>query len=90
MSLAVFMQKQLQWTRHLIEKGRQDSVKITAPVTPPCPLCKGPMRKRQGKKGDFWGCVRYPDCKGIINTNGKKATKRKKAATGTKTESSAQ
>lgn len=42
MSLAVFMQKQLQWTRHLVEKGRQDSVKITAPVTPPCPLCKGP------------------------------------------------
>lgn len=90
MSLAVFMQKQLQWTRHLVEKGRQDSVKITAPVTPPCPLCKGPTRKRQGKKGDFWGCVRYPDCKGIINTNGKKTTKRKKAATGTKTESSAQ
>jgi len=84
------MQKQLQWTRHLVEKGRQDSVKITAPVTPPCPLCKGPTRKRQGKKGDFWGCVRYPDCKGIINTNGKKTTKRKKAATGTKTESSAQ
>lgn len=23
MSLAVFMQKQLQWTRHLVEKGRQ-------------------------------------------------------------------
>lgn len=90
MSLAVFMQKQLQWTRHLVEKGRQDSVKITAPVTPPCPLCKGPTRKRKGKKGDFWGCVRYPDCKGIINTNGKKTTKRKKAASGTKTESSAQ
>ncbi|WP_261641035.1 DNA topoisomerase III [Erwinia mallotivora] len=88
MSLEVFMQKQLQWTRHLVEKGRSDPVNITAPTTPPCPLCKGPTRSRKGKKGDFFGCLRYPDCKGIININGKRPAKRKKSAGASKTESS--
>ena len=32
-----------------LSKKAADSVKITAPVTPPCPLCKGPTRKRKGK-----------------------------------------
>ena len=28
-----------------------------------CPSCKkGELVKRKGKKGDFWGCRRYPDC----------------------------
>lgn len=74
LSLDKFMQKQLQWTRHLVDKGRSQGVKITAPVTPPCPVCKGPTRKRKGKNGDFWGCIHYPDCNGIV------AGKRKKQA----------
>jgi DNA topoisomerase-3 len=74
LSLDDFMQKQLQWTRHLVDKGRSQGVNITAPVTPPCPVCKGPTRKRKGKNGDFWGCLRYPDCDGIV------AGKRKKQA----------
>lgn len=29
-----------------------------------CPTCKkGHLRKRNGEKGTFWGCNRYPDCK---------------------------
>lgn len=29
-----------------------------------CPVCgSGVLRKRQGPKGPFWGCNRYPDCK---------------------------
>lgn len=29
-----------------------------------CPVCgSGVLRKRQGSKGPFWGCNRYPDCK---------------------------
>ena len=31
---------------------------------PPCPICGGVMRVRHGAKGDFWGCINYPACKG--------------------------
>ncbi|EBF7355977.1 DNA topoisomerase III [Salmonella enterica] len=93
MPLDTFMQKQLQWTRHLVDKGRSDTVKITAPVTPPCPVCKGPTRKRKGKNGDFWGCIRYPECSGIIagknGGKGRKTARGKKPAAKTKAEFSA-
>ena len=29
----------------------------------PCPLCRKPLRLRQGSKGAFWGCSAYPECK---------------------------
>ncbi len=32
-----------------------------------CPICKGEMKVRHGRYGAFLGCVRYPDCKGIIS-----------------------
>ena len=31
---------------------------------PTCPHCDKPMRKRNGSKGEFWGCSGYPDCRG--------------------------
>lgn len=31
---------------------------------PPCPECGKPMRKRSSRKGDFWGCTAYPECRG--------------------------
>ena len=31
---------------------------------PQCPQCEAPMREREGKFGRFWGCSRYPACKG--------------------------
>ncbi len=34
---------------------------------PDCPQCGGPMRERSGRNGRFWGCTRYPDCKGTVN-----------------------
>lgn len=33
----------------------------------PCPLCHGEMKIRHGRYGAFLGCLRYPECKGIIN-----------------------
>lgn len=33
----------------------------------PCPQCGGDMKVRHGRFGAFLGCLRYPDCKGIIN-----------------------
>lgn len=39
---------------------------------PECPKCGSPMIKRQSKNGVnpggyFWGCSKYPRCRGIIN-----------------------
>ena len=28
-----------------------------------CPRCGNVLRKRNGKFGEFWGCMSYPDCK---------------------------
>jgi len=35
--------------------------------SPTCPTCKGKMVKRDGKRGKFWGCTNYPDCRGTRN-----------------------
>jgi len=44
--------------------GGATSVAVTAPS---CPRCNSPMRKRSGSRGEFWGCSRYPECKGTRN-----------------------
>ncbi|MEO0289591.1 MAG: topoisomerase DNA-binding C4 zinc finger domain-containing protein [candidate division WOR-3 bacterium] len=31
---------------------------------PSCPVCGGEMVKRKGKTGLFWGCKKYPQCRG--------------------------
>lgn len=72
MTLDTFMQKQVQWTSHLVERGRAQTISLTPPVTPPCPVCGGVTRKRQGKKGGFYSCANYPECKGVVNTSGSK------------------
>ena len=33
-------------------------------LKPLCPLCQTPMERRSGPYGEFWGCSRYPKCKG--------------------------
>jgi DNA topoisomerase-1 len=35
------------------------------PVTETCPECDSAMKLRQGKKGWFLGCSKYPKCKGV-------------------------
>ncbi|MDE2254225.1 MAG: restriction endonuclease [Betaproteobacteria bacterium] len=45
---------------------------LKAPETPSCPQCGSAMVLRTAKKGahagtSFWGCKRYPGCKGIVN-----------------------
>jgi hypothetical protein len=34
---------------------------------PVCPTCNGPMRRRNGKFGEFWSCMNYPNCRGTRN-----------------------
>ena len=36
----------------------------TTSGTPTCPRCGSQMRRRSGRYGQFWGCPRYPGCKG--------------------------
>ncbi|MCA9064301.1 MAG: restriction endonuclease [Planctomycetaceae bacterium] len=41
--------------------------------SPQCPKCHGPMVLRTATKGKntgqkFWGCRRYPDCRGIVDS----------------------
>lgn len=31
---------------------------------PSCPICGSTMRSRNGRYGAFWGCSRYPSCRG--------------------------
>ncbi|NLG10512.1 MAG: hypothetical protein GX562_03135 [Coriobacteriaceae bacterium] len=55
---------------HAGGKSGSAVVKRNAPERNPagirCPLCGAPMKKRTGKHGPFYGCSRYPKCKGTI------------------------
>jgi DNA topoisomerase-3 len=72
MKLEDFLGGQVKWTKQLVAQGLQQHVNIRIPPTPPCPLCGGKTRKRQGEKSAFWSCQRYPACKGVINIEGAK------------------
>lgn len=36
-----------------------------------CPDCNGPMVSRTGQYGVFWGCKKYPECKGTRDSQGR-------------------
>ena len=38
----------------------------TAGPTPACPRCGSPMMLRRSKRGQFWGCSRFPSCRGLV------------------------
>lgn len=44
--------------------------RVAARLEPICPVCSSPMVKRLARRGanagnEFWGCSRYPNCKGV-------------------------
>ncbi|WP_145009763.1 DNA topoisomerase III [Pseudomonas oryzihabitans] len=67
MQLDDFIAKQGAWIGKLVAQYRQTTLTIKGPDGPSCPLCQGKMAQRKGKSGDFWSCLRYPDCKGLVN-----------------------
>ncbi|ENM0554593.1 DNA topoisomerase III [Salmonella enterica] len=69
-SLDDFMAKQSQWVSQLVAQGKSQPLAIQVPPSPPCPVCGGKTSRRQGKNGAFWGCLNYPDCKGIVGDGG--------------------
>ncbi|EID1645125.1 DNA topoisomerase III [Salmonella enterica subsp. enterica serovar Napoli] len=73
-SLDDFMAKQSQWVSQLVAQGKSQPLAIQAPPSPPCPVCGGKTSQRKGKNGSFWGCLNYPDCKGIVGDGGNAKT----------------
>lgn len=63
------------WCAYLEQSGRlRSEVHVSNTKTieqniliPNCPLCGGPMSLKKGKYGEFWSCLKYPDCKGTKN-----------------------
>lgn len=50
-----------------IEQAKMDSNSPqTSEQIKVCPMCGSPMVLRKGKFGNFFGCMRYPNCKGTL------------------------
>jgi restriction system protein len=64
-------------------RERMTAVRLATRNTavPECPECGKPMRRRRSKKGDFWGCSAYPDCRGSRDV-GEEAIRDSRPATG--------
>ena len=67
-----FYQSQLKGLSLLLDKARKTE------IMPPsssvlCPNCGKVMVRRKGKKGFFWGCSNYPECKTTAQDNGGKS-----------------
>jgi len=43
-----------------------------------CPQCGGPMASRANRSTGqrFWGCKKYPECRGTLNTDGEAPRRR--------------
>ena len=71
MSIQDFFDQQKIFIDSMISCAKEVKVKPAAGAYF-CPKCKKPLVKRKGKKGYFWGCSGYPECKAIfLNNNGK-------------------
>ena len=60
-----------------IIRAEADGDDLVLPTPPPlqapsCPECRAVMVRRTAQRGalagrDFWGCTRYPACRGTVN-----------------------
>lgn len=44
-----------------------DSGTNCSPAVPVCPRCSAEMIERHGPRGRFWGCSRFPQCRGTVS-----------------------
>jgi DNA topoisomerase I len=51
----------------LEERSNNNGADKPEPTDVPCPLCGEKMVVRSGRRGEFLGCSRYPDCKGTLD-----------------------
>ncbi|MFB4390391.1 MULTISPECIES: DNA topoisomerase III [unclassified Pseudomonas] len=64
LSVEAFLAKQSAWVTQVVRSQTSLNLQLPRSKGPACPVCRSPMRQRKGRTGNFWSCVRYPDCKG--------------------------
>ena len=64
LSVEAFLAKQSAWLTQVVRSQASLNLQLPRSKSPACPVCRSPMRQRKGRTGNFWSCVRYPDCKG--------------------------
>jgi Topoisomerase DNA binding C4 zinc finger/PD-(D/E)XK nuclease superfamily len=55
------------WCKYHTKKSNLNLSTEVAGNNPKCPKCESDMQLKSGKYGDFWSCVKFPDCKGTRN-----------------------
>lgn len=50
------------WKKNL-EARLEKWFDMTGPL---CPTCDSPTKKRNGKYGEFFGCINFPSCRGLV------------------------
>jgi DNA topoisomerase-3 len=68
-----FMEQQTAWLNKMVENIKQNPLNIKSDIKScKCPNCGKDMFLRQGKKGKFFACSGYPECKTTaMSKNGK-------------------
>lgn len=66
--LTSFIDQQTKFITDLCLKAKAVQIENHDKNVKRCPRCKqGVLKLRNGKNGAFWGCSRYPECKGTCN-----------------------
>ena len=80
MGLDDFVSRQSTWIGQMVSKYSSTKMTFKLEPSPPCPQCQGQMRRRPGKTGPFWSCMKYPDCTGTVSIEqqGKKSGSKRK------------
>lgn len=72
LAVMISMVQSVNKSRAALPQKKPLITSTAAPASPDCPFCKAPMVKRLAKRGpnagdEFWGCSRYPDCRGTVS-----------------------
>jgi DNA topoisomerase-3 len=64
MPLATFLAGVLEQLGKLVDAGRaRGALSVPGARRCPAPACTGALRRREGQRGAFWACTRYPECR---------------------------
>lgn len=66
LTLADFVHQQASWLKQMIDEHSRRPFRIPLAPEPRCPKCNSAVRARHGKRGAFYSCTRYPQCRGIL------------------------
>ena len=71
-----------------VNRIKSEGIQVNTAQGETCPTCqKGVLTRRKGKKGFFWGCSAYPECKTtFIDKRGKPELNAKKSTVQTSSE----